>query len=225
MFLSRMRLDPRQRRVRRDLGDRYELHRTVMCAFPDAEHGRAELGVLFRLEVDGASPTLYVQSHAQPDWAALPPGYVAADFLEGPPQPKPLGEAFASLVDGQELRFRLQANPRRQLFVKGGRGRRVPLRAPADVFDWLARRAKESGFSLRRLTTGAPAVGLRALDDVVGWKRKSAGGRRKLTLGAVQFDGHLRVEDVGAFRAALETGIGGGKALGLGLLSIAPTGD
>ena len=38
----------------------------------------------------------------------------------------------------------------------------------------------------------------------------------------VVFDGHLRVTDERAFKAALANGIGSGKAYGFGLMSIAP---
>jgi CRISPR system Cascade subunit CasE len=43
-----------------------------------------------------------------------------------------------------------------------------------------------------------------------------------IVLLAVRFDGYLRVRDPELFREAVVNGIGHGKALGLGLLSIAP---
>jgi len=48
-------------------------------------------------------------------------------------------------------------------------------------------------------------------------------GGNAIRLFAVLFDGLLSVTDADKFNDALETGIGHGKAMGLGLLSIAPT--
>lgn len=222
MFLSRLTLDSRQRAVRRDLGDRYALHRTVMSAFPDAPGGRAELAVLFRLEADHPAPVLYVQSAVEPDWTALPDGYVQTDWLEGAAAAKPMTAALASLEAGRILRFRLHANPRKQVFVKGGRGPRVPLGSPADVQAWLDRQASTAGFAVQRNSAGEPDVALRPLDAVVGWQPQAGGQRRRITQGAMQFDGRLKVTDIDRFREALAQGIGGGRAFGLGLLSIAP---
>jgi CRISPR system Cascade subunit CasE len=49
---------------------------------------------------------------------------------------------------------------------------------------------------------------------------RDAGGRR-LTFGAVVFDGMLEVSDPGRLRSALRHGIGSAKAFGFGLLSLA----
>lgn len=224
MYLSRFFLDPRNREVRRDLGDRYQLHRTVMSAFPDVPGGRAELGVLFRLELDGAGPMLYVQSRHRPRWEALPDGYLFGTEFEGVPETKSISSALESIQADQVLRFRLQANPRRQQFVQGGRGPRFALRAEAEIHEWLCRRAAAAGFAVPRLHDGVGplAVALRPLDDVVGWKQGAGGQRRRLTLGAVQIDGRLRVHDPEVLRDAVVAGIGGGRAMGLGLLSLAP---
>ena len=221
MFLCKLLLNPRHRAVRRDLSDRYQLHRTVMSLFPDAG-GRAKLQVLFRLEVDGAAPVLYVQSAVAPDLSRFPDDYVLPDWIEGVAQAKGLASAWDSLQQDQRLRFRLQANPTRQRFVRGGRGKTVALRSEADLLGWLEKRADASGFALQRTANRAVAVQLRPLEDVVGWRRSDGGARSRITLGATQFDGRLRVTDLNRFRLALAKGVGGGRAWGLGLLSIAP---
>jgi CRISPR system Cascade subunit CasE len=48
---------------------------------------------------------------------------------------------------------------------------------------------------------------------------------RRMTLDAVLFDGELQPTAVEALRLALVSGIGPGKALGLGMLSLAPIPD
>ena len=52
-----------------------------------------------------------------------------------------------------------------------------------------------------------------------------AGGRRngaEIRVFSVLYDGILTVADADKFRAALQDGIGHAKAMGLGLLSVAP---
>jgi hypothetical protein len=51
-----------------------------------------------------------------------------------------------------------------------------------------------------------------------------SGASLPLALLAVRFDGVLAVTDVVQFAATLEAGIGSGKGLGFGLLSLAPCG-
>ena len=46
---------------------------------------------------------------------------------------------------------------------------------------------------------------------------------KRLTFGAVLFEGELEITNAEDFRNALTHGIGSGKAYGFGLLSIAPT--
>ena len=76
MYLSRLILDVRQPRVRRDLSDVYRLHRTI--AFPQAPGNvpvRAHFGILYRIEPISDMPwlaRLLVQSREPPDWSHLP---------------------------------------------------------------------------------------------------------------------------------------------------------
>ncbi|MCC6416634.1 MAG: type I-E CRISPR-associated protein Cas6/Cse3/CasE, partial [Gemmataceae bacterium] len=122
MYLSRLILNARSREVRRDLANCHDLHRTLMRGFPAVEAGsgdaaRAHLGVLFRLETDartGAARVL-VQSALAPDWEALPPGYLLGGDGLSNPETKPVGEAFAAIQAGDELLFRLRANPTKRL--------------------------------------------------------------------------------------------------------------
>jgi CRISPR system Cascade subunit CasE len=53
-------------------------------------------------------------------------------------------------------------------------------------------------------------------------RRKKEGESARIQVQAVLFEGRLEVVDPEKARATLERGIGPGKALGLGLLSLAP---
>lgn len=208
------------REVARDVRDVSEMHRTIMGAFPQAEgetSPRALYKVLYRLETNESTGglTLYVQSAAEPDWDALPDGYVVRDGDEEV-RTKSVAAAFASIKTGQRLRFRLRANPTRKIDTKtladGLRrhGRRVPVRGDQEQLEWLRRQGERRGFALTRV--GITASGSSELHRST---------RNKRTFQGVLYDGTLVVTDAEAFGTALVDGIGPGKAFGFGLLSIA----
>ncbi|HZQ34394.1 MAG TPA: type I-E CRISPR-associated protein Cas6/Cse3/CasE [Dehalococcoidia bacterium] len=232
MYLSQLVLNARDYWVRRDLANCQELHRTLLAAFPAEGGSRAEVGLLFRVEGDGAAPVVLAQSLLRPDWERLrgrSPGYLRGGPGEGW-QVKEVGSAYAALREGAVLRFRLRANPTRKIETKSGpdgerhNGRRVALLKEEQRLDWLARKADAAGFALRRVQSSdgaVPAVDVRPEDNQRGW-REAGSGKRQLLFGSVLFEGELCVSDAERFRAALTSGIGSGKAYGFGLLSIAP---
>lgn len=260
MYLSKLILNPRNRQVRRDLANRHELHRTILAAFPDlpGSHpdARSKLCVLFRVESDPARTEraqirALVQSAIRPDWSRLPDGYLQPpeDIFAGEENPacRSLDGVWETIRAGDELIFRLRANPTRR--VNASRqgtdtlaGKRVELRTEAEWLAWLARKGEQHGFRLVEVRASrevAPAQVQEVLGPeaptpsatnpvpdtrstpglkVTGRKER---GTRPLTFGSVLFEGRLVVSDVAAFRQALATGIGSGKAYGFGLLSIA----
>jgi len=208
MYLSKLVLNPRPgcRAVLRDLASPYEMHRTLMRAFPDAGHGGPGR-VLFRLEPQrpGHPPVVLVQSAKRPDWSALRqiPGYLAC-----PPASK---QVDPPLYAGQRLRFRLRANPT----VKRD-GKRRALVREEDQQGWLLRKAAAAGFR---------PVGFLAARRLRLTSQKAeadTGRQHRATHLAVDYEGVLEVTDALAFRHALAAGIGPAKGFGFGLLSIAP---
>jgi CRISPR system Cascade subunit CasE len=219
VYLSRLVLDLRSRDVRRDLSDIQHLHRTVMSGFPDTPDtsARHQHAVLFRVDDERSpSPVLLVQSATEPDWGALPAGY-----LKEPDNPATKPFATLDRVEkGQLLRFRLVANPTRKIDTRtkedGVRrhGRRVDLRGESDQLAWLQRRADAAGFEL---LSPEQTLIIRSRGRITG--RRDA---RPLVVVAVQYDGLLRITDPLRLREAVKTGIGPAKAYGMGLLSLAP---
>lgn len=227
MFLSKLVLNLRNPKVRRDLGCAYEMHRTLMSGYPyPREEHRCDL--LFRIELMRMGPpVILVQTQAEPDWSHLPAGYLLcrADF-------KPLDLA---LQTGQRLRFRLRANPTKRVAAKNGRlggvmvGKRVGLTTEAEQIRWLLRRADAGGFKIpgewvdsKHPETGEPIQLPNFRVDVVPDGRDFNGkpGHDGVFL-AVRYEGILVVIDPETFRATVAGGIGSGKAFGFGLLSLA----
>ena len=56
MFLSKLILNPRNRRVQREIADPYQMHRSLMRAFPDNLSPAAERVLRVRIPAAGCSP-------------------------------------------------------------------------------------------------------------------------------------------------------------------------
>lgn len=222
MYLSLLHLDPASTEVLRDIRDPHALHCRVMRAFPTVldpeEKPRAHFGVLHRLEDDRKTgqPLLYVQSRMKPDWSFLPAGYARPVGVPNPAV-KDVGPVYERQGRDKVLRFRIRANPTRKVDTKSGpdgvrrNGRRVPVSGPDAYLEWLRRKGEECGFEVLRAAVAAAGAG-----ELV---RSHSTGR---TFQGVLFEGHLVIRDAERFRAALEEGVGPGKAYGFGLLSIGP---
>lgn len=215
MYLSRLILNPRNRRVQREVADPYQMHRSLMRAFPDDLAPEAER-VLFRLEVrprtDGL--LLLVQSWSLPDWSWLAEPN-ARDYLLPVDESNPAVKPFdLNLSSGQVLAFRLRANPTVKRKFESGDHKRVGLYREAEQREWLKRKGESGGFQVLfvRISNQDTVHGHVYRDDT----------RHKLHFLSVQFDGLLQVTDPDRLQGAVRRGVGSGKGLGFGLLSLAP---
>ena len=207
MYLSRLRLDPLRRCTRELRLNPYLLHQAVFRAFPDAVEGGAGR-VLYRLEVNRQGGTsLLVRSEKDPKWHKA---NMLEDCLLEPVQFQPFSPRFQA---GQNLHFRLRANPTVKKSVEGRKnGYRLGLLREQEQIAWLQEKAKKGGFAL--LSCQAIPEGI-VHDE---------GGRQdgKLSHYAVRFEGVLRIAEPTLFLETLWRGIGSAKGFGFGLLSIAP---
>ncbi len=248
IWLSRLILNPQSRQVRSELAQPYEMHRTLLRAFPKALVGgegiRHKCGILFRAEVNDYrnGVIVYVQSVLKPDWSFLA---TRSDYLVmGVPPPNPawkdVSGAHQSVQVGQVLSFRLRANPTKRIakdtrFAGALRGKRVGLLREEEQIAWLIRKGRErergvpGGFEILMRDvenrdggiTQLPRVSVRPEGKQRGLKVE-AGRSHEMRHLAVRFDGLLRITDAAAFRETLTRGIGSAKAFGFGLLSVAP---
>ncbi len=222
MFLHRIVVDPRCREVRRDLSDPYQLHATLCRAFSQPEHKCQEGEVLWRLEPETDSdgcPRLLVQSRTIPDWDGIGvKGWLAkAD----PPIDLMRRLKLDALGVGQRFRFRLRANP-----CVTRKGKRLGLLHLIDQESWIQRKGQTHGFALPQLCSFALSdEGEARIDVRVSQERMLTGMQHhgnRIRIFSVLYDGVLTVTDAAAFVDMLQRGIGHGKALGLGLMSVAP---
>ncbi len=125
-----------------------------------------------------------------------------------------------SLKVGQRFRFRLRANP-----CVTRNGKRLGLLRLEEQEAWINRKGKRHGFSLPQLASfdfsdqSSERVDVRiSQEQMLRGKQHSGNGIR---IFSVLYDGILMVTEPNTFRDALSNGIGHGKAMGLGLLSVA----
>jgi len=219
MYLSRLILNPRSRQVRSELARPYQMHKTILRAFPETLPTAER--VLFRLEEDSRNGivTLLVQSQHAPDWGHLLTGknYLLPNE-DLPPQiaeNPSTKEVNLQLSAGQRLCFRLYANPTKKIKVEGKKnGQRVGIFKEEDQHQWLARKLEAAGAALLSASTSQSG-------NIYARQNKD-GQKNKLTLLGVRFEGALQVTNSQALRQAVDNGIGSGKGMGFGLLSLGP---
>ncbi|MCD6600251.1 MAG: type I-E CRISPR-associated protein Cas6/Cse3/CasE [Dehalococcoidia bacterium] len=207
MYLSLLKLNPRSRKAMTEATRPYELHRTLIKAFPNAKEGGPGR-VLFRLDIDhkGNNISVLVQSQKEPNWSTLTD---SGSFLSEQPQHKSFNPTIAV---GQMLYFRLRANPT----IKR-EGKRLGILQEEEQIAWLRRKGEKGGFEISSLITIPEGLVNDKMTD-------KAGSPHKLSLLSVRFEGILKVTNTSIFHQTLKCGIGSGKGLGFGLLSIAPPG-
>ncbi|MFA5892180.1 MAG: type I-E CRISPR-associated protein Cas6/Cse3/CasE [Actinomycetota bacterium] len=221
MLLHRVHLDPRCREARRDLSDPYQLHSTLCRAFCEPDTKCPEGEILWRLEPETDStgcPRILVQSRTIPDWAGIgvegwlaktEPAIDLKDRLK-----------LDSLKAEQRFRFRLRANP-----CVTRNGKRLGLLRIEEQEQWLERKGGQHGFSLPQLASFDLSASPQERIDVRISQEQMLRGKQHAGNGirvySVLYDGILTVTDADKFRAALQSGIGHGKVMGLGLLSVA----
>lgn len=204
-YLSRLTLDQHGRAAQRDLADTYQMHRTLLRAFPDDDAGGPGR-VLYRVDFtrDTRPPVVLVLSEKAPEWSRLPQGWLAA-----PAEFKPFTHRFKK---GARLIFRLRANPSaRRRSPDKRNGRRVGISSDEDQIAWLRRKADDGGFAIdtASVVNEGSVVCRRSPED------------EPLTFLSARFDGILVVTNAARFTESLERGIGAGKAFGFGMLTVA----
>lgn len=203
MYLSRLRLNPADPQARRDLADAYEMHRTLTRAFsPDAEQAPARF--LWRQERNASGwpdGTVLVQAAEPGRWEVLRalPGYLQS--LEAD---KPV-DWTVRVQPGGHFRFRLLANP-----TVTRDGKRHGLVREDEQLAWLNRQGERHGFAV--------LAAVRGTSDRLSARK----GRHHITVQSVGFEGLLQATDAAALCEAVTQGLGHAKAMGLGLLSLAP---
>ena len=203
MYLSRIRLDTANRNTLRALAAPSKFHGTLENAFPGSRRRN-----LWR--IDNLNGELYILllSETAPDCSGF-----CRQFCRAPEdaQTKPYDGLLSRIEAGTVWRFRLTANPVKSQKRENGRGKIQAHITAAHQKEWLLAHCEQHGFLLRE----------DAFDVTQSkWYQFYKPDQNRVALLAVTFEGELEITDAALFRKALCSGIGRGKAYGLGLLTV-----
>jgi len=209
MYLSLLKLNQRSRRAMTEASRPYELHRSLLKAFPDKVKGGPGR-VLFRLDTDHETGaiSILIQSEKEPSWAKL---NGAAGFLTE----CKCKEFQLGLTSSQVLRFRLRANPTKR---SKSTGKRQGILKEEEQIEWLNNKGLQGGFEVINVSAVSEGFSKDKMTDRSNIKYNT-------TMLSVRYDGLLRVIDQDSFLRTIRNGIGSAKGFGFGMLSIAPVRD
>jgi len=231
-YLSKIPLNPLRRGTQRLLTSPQRVHAHALGGLAAQP---ADERLLWRMERRQHACELLVLTQSRPSWAALVeeagwPGAEGGDALV-----RDYGPLLNRLALGREFAFKVVTNPvaslrkpeaptpRQKITMASERTRgiRVGHRTAATQLAWFLARA--TGDATRwGFTVGSPDepnVQLVAREHL---SFRRGNGRAPVTLDTATFEGVLRVTAVDRLRVALLGGLGGGKAYGCGLLTLAP---
>lgn len=220
LFLYKLLLNLEDRAVRRDLSNAYDMHRTLTRAYVADDLGKPER-FLWRLEASSFDevPIILVQSSTEARWGELPKGYLLSK-QERTWSPETV------LTPGRRVAFRVRANPTvnrvpQAEVAKGGEGqsarghrKRLGIWRESEQLEWMTRQSLRIGLAAVEASV-SQAERLRC-------RKRDGKSSFTMTLASAQFDGTAVIADPSALVAGLRSGIGHGRMLGHGLLSLAP---
>ena len=209
IYLSKLVLDPYSRRVRSDISNIYELHRTIMRAFPKDINRKAS-AVLFRLDhvVNrlNPNPLILVQSIVKPEWDFLENIQYLADEKIQIKTYQPI------IKTGNIYRFKIHANPTRR---SSKTKKLIPIVKEEELLEWIAAKGKQNGF-----LPDLSSILIRK-NPLIQLYKKNGDENQCISLAVTAFSGFLKITDPEKFTTGLTKGIGRGRSFGCGLLSIA----
>lgn len=222
-------MNPRCNQVRLDYNDAYQMHKTLMNAFPDGIR-REDVRLLWRLEYNRNRNDISVlaQSMKKPEWGKIKDRHEAyfAEVHNNPAVKELQTDVFRNLEE-KRLLFKLRANPSRRvnsvskderLRGKGkNKGKRIGIIDGKEQLLWLNRKLSSGGCKL----ISANAVRESISGTLIKGFKRDGGAVKKLSILSVVFEGVLEVYDADSFVDMANKGVGPAKGLGFGLLSFA----
>ena len=204
MYLTKINMPIADRGVQRALGDCQQMHRMITGLF---DTSRTDSQVLYRLNFGRGVCCVYIYSSVPVKRERLLPNMELIGERD-------VTHWLESLSEGQVQSFDLLAWPSKKVPDGDAKNsRRRVLRTEAERLAWLARKAEQNGFEMLNVREFESA-------QQPGRHSEEHGGR--LYVDSYHYQGKLLVTDAARFRAAVRSGIGPGKAYGLGMLLLKP---
>ena len=206
-YMSRVKLDTALRETRSALASPQRMHAIVASCFDGVMERQRPL---WRIDTLNDSIYLMIVSSVHPDFtniASQITSQVDAEMLT-----KDYDRFLASISEGDNLRFRLTANPVHSVTSESSGSTRSKVYGHVTVEhqkEWLKQRSEKNGFTL--LSFDVVSRGER------NFKRQQA----TITLTIATYEGLIRISDADMLRRTLIYGIGRAKAYGCGLMTVA----
>lgn len=200
MYLTKIELDMGNRTVRAALGDCQRMHRLLNGLFACS---RGEAKLLYRVRNSGRNCAVYLYS----DSPLIREKLLSFMVLAGE---RDVSAWLNAIAEGQRIRFDLLTMPSKKVAQEGSKNsRRRVLRTVDERMAWLARKASQNGFEI---------LSVQELESsgFVGSHKAEQGGR--MNWDSYHYSGILEIRDASVFQKALSSGIGPGKAYGLGMI-------
>lgn len=210
MYLTRMRLDPENRRTMRAMAEPQLFHGAIEHSY-SGERRRN----LWRIDALNGAQYLMLVSEEKPDLTAAAAQFGWPDAAS-PWETRDYAPLLNRIHPGTRWHFRLTANPTKHApgnAAAGQRGKVMPHITAEHQQNWLMEKASQHGFALKEGE-------FLAVREQWYQFRKGREGGRPVSLLSVTFEGMLTVTDAELFRCALTEGIGRGKAYGMGMLTV-----
>lgn len=233
---SKVLLDPLRRRTQELLSNPHTMHQELYDA---VTRQPVQERVLWRLDSSSTRGLeLLVLTASPPSWDKLVRDAGWGETGPGHAVVRPYTPLLERLEVGRPFSFRVRANPvsatrrpespteaqRRHLSAPRARGVRVAHRTADEQLAWFTEHVPGWGFELVATKAGDDDVLLMGRDQVSfrKGKRPDAASGDRVTLTTATYVGHWCVTDPERARASLLGGIGGGRAYGCGLITLAP---
>lgn len=210
MYISRICLDPRKRDTMIAMLDRGIIHTAMESSVQgDRPH------ILWRIERGGSGPSIIAVSKEIPYLGDIQERFGRTDTR---PATKPYAEYVGSISNGDLLRFRIEVNPVVNVNDGSKNGKDVPLNLrktanhPFCAEDWIVKKLSENG---------AEVTAVRDVGNETACFYKDG---RRIPIFTVTYEGTMLVRDSELVKKAMETGIGGKKTYGCGMLTVIKAG-
>lgn len=206
LYLSRIKLDPAKKDTLRALAAPGKFHGALEASFNGPRQRN-----LWRLDSLNGALYILLLSKTAPDLS-----HVCAQFCcsSEDVQTKQYDGLLSHVECGTRWRFRLTANPVKAQMQDQGRGKVQACTTIPQQEMWLLAHCEKHGF---RVTEDSFQVMQNK------WYRFYKSDRNQVSLLAVTYEGELEITDAELFRTALCSGVGRGKAYGMGLLTVIRT--
>lgn len=207
MYLTKVILNLKSRRVLNALANANEMHKLVMSLFEDIDSKtpRKDMGILYLMDIKGNDVSLLIQSNIIPNGEKLLNGSVINSI-----QIKDIENLFNSIKNGDILYLEVLSEPYKKVENNNSKNsRRKALVNSTEKAEWFERKIKDHGCYVTENVVISNA------DTIYGKK-----GNSNFVYRPSIYRCCIKVTDINQLIELLKRGLGSGKAYGMGMFKI-----